>query len=597
MSIVAELTAQPADVLLTIGSTAVIASLTMPAVFNRPQASIASEPAGSDPMRELADAAVEGLVMCEDGLITDANASFANLVGIDREQLRNRTLLSVVAPEHQQTVAGVAATPCEIALVTGHGAAIPVEIVARELSADSTTRGGGSRRIYAVQDIRERKQAEARIRYLACHDPLTGLPNRLSLLEQLAERLDRAWTNDEQLAIFCLNLDRFKEINDVFGQSAGDAVLVEVTRRLQSASQAGDLVARLGGDEFAIVIDNCDPGRASSFAERMVTMLSGGFPVGDRKAGAGVSIGIAMFPSHGRTAEGLLGNADVALSRAKAQGGGSYCFYNSHMDSAMRERRALANDLAEAIAAGELELHLQPQAKVSSLAVTGFEALVRWRHRERGYVPPSEFVALAEENGLVHDLGMLVMRRACAEAARWPNPLDIAVNLSPLQFQQGDLPEQILSILVDSGLPPSRFELEITETVLITDFDRALLMLRRLKALGLRIAMDDFGTGWSSLASLQSFPFDKVKIDRTFIDKLGYHRQADVIVRAVLSLCRSLDIPVLAEGVETQEQLDFLRHEGCDELQGYLLSPPAPVGTFADLLATPGAGPSLIRVA
>src|SRR5262245_51130422 len=450
MSSVADLAGQYADLLPIAGSPAIIATLTMLPFFNHPGAPIAPAPAGSDAMRELADAAIEGLVVCEDGVIADVNASFATLLGIDREQLRNRTLLSLVGPDHQQPVACVAATPCEIELVTGHGAAIPVEIVARELSADNVGPGGGRRRIYAVQDIRERKQAEARIRYLACHDPLTGLPNRLTLLEQLAERLDRAWTNDEQLAIFCLNLDRFKEINDVFGQSAGDAVLVEVTRRMRSATQDGDLVARHGGDEFAIVIDNCDPGRASSFAERMVTMLSGGFLVGDRKAGAGVSIGIAMFPSHGRTAEGLLGNADVALSRAKAQGGGSYCFYNSHMDSAVRERRALANDLGDAIAAGELELHLQPQAKVSSLAVTGFEALVRWRHRERGYIPPSEFVALAEENGLVHDLGMLVMRRACAEAARWPNPLDIAVNLSPLQFQQGDLPEQILSILVES---------------------------------------------------------------------------------------------------------------------------------------------------
>lgn len=227
----------------------------------------------------------------------------------------------------------------------------------------------------------------------------------------------------------------------------------------------------------------------------------------------------------------------------------------------------------------------------------GFEILSRWRHPERGYVPPSQFIALAEENSLVHELGVAVLRRACAEAVRWRNPLEIAVNISPLQFQQGDLPEQILAILMETGLPASRLELEITETVLMTDFDRALSMLRRLKALGLRIAMDDFGTGWSSLSSLQAFPFDKVKIDRIFIDKIGRHKQADVIVRAILGLCRSLEIPVLAEGVETEEQLEFLRREGCDELQGYLLARPAPIATFAELVDADRPQPALIKVA
>src|SRR5262249_24814491 len=470
--------------------------------------------------------------------------------------------------------------------------AIPVEIAVRLLPGN-----GGLRRVYAVQDIRERKQTEARIRYLANHDPLTELPNRAALYEWLTKRLEHAWARDEQFAVFFLDLDRLKEVNDVFGHSAGDIVLIEATRRMRSAAGPDDLIARLGGDEFVIVTGDCDPGRASAFSERLIGLLSGDLPVGERKVTVGVSVGIAIFPSHGTTAESLLTNADVALYRAKAQGGGTYCFYNSQMDMVVRERRALTNDLTDALSSGALELHFQPLAKVSSLTFTGFEALVRWRHAERGYVPPSEFVALAEEHGLVHDLGLWVLRRACMEAAKWRNPLDIAVNFSPLQFQQGDLPEQILGILTESGLSPSRLELEITETVLMADFDRALSMLRRLKALGLRIAMDDFGTGWSSLSSLQAFSFDKLKIDRTFIDKIGRHKQAELIVRAVVSLCRSLEIPVLAEGVETEEQLEFLRREGCDDLEGYLLARPAPIETFAKVVEATDSQPSLITAA
>jgi diguanylate cyclase len=542
--------------------------------------------------RELADAAVEGLVMCEAGVIKDANASFLGLLGLDRERYSNQRLLSFVSPKHHESFNALSTAPREIELVTTDETRIPVEIAVRCLPGNR-----GLRRVYAVQDIRERKQAEARIRYLANHDPLTGLPNRAALYERLTERIEHAWARDQQFAVFFLDLDRLKEVNDVFGHSAGDLVLVEATRRMRSAAGTDDLIARLGGDEFVIVTGDCDPGRATAFSERLIGLLSGDLPVGERKATVGVSIGIAIFPSHGTTAESLLTNADVALYRAKAQSGGTYCFYNSQMDMMVRERRALTNDLADALASGALELHFQPLAKVSSLAFTGFEALVRWRHAERGYVPPSEFVALAEEHGLVHDLGLWVLRHACAEAAKWRNPLDIAVNVSPLQFQQGDLPEQILGILMESGLSPSRLELEITETVLMADFDRALSMLRRLKALGLRIAMDDFGTGWSSLSSLQAFSFDKLKIDRTFIDKIGRHKQADLIVRAVVRLCGSLEIPVLAEGVETEEQLEFLRREGCDDLQGYLLARPAPIEAFATVVEATDSPSDLIEVA
>jgi diguanylate cyclase len=541
-------------------------------------------------LRELADAAVEGLVICENGAISDANAGFLKLLALARTRARGAQLASFFSPDCRERLVTVSAEPQELELLTAEGVHIPVEVTVREI-ADA----GGQRRVYAIQDLRERKRAEAHIRYLAHHDPLTGLANRITLHEWLGQRLERAWADDEQFAVLCLDLDRFKEVNDVYGHAVGDAVLIEATRRMNAVLGPDDLVARLGGDEFVLVSSQCDPGRASTLAERLIELLSEDFVVGDQRASVGLSIGISMFPSHGRSAEQLLSNADVALYRSKAQGRGIYCFFNSEMDSLIRERRALAKDLAEAITHGALQLHFQPQGNVETLEVTGFESLARWDHPERGFIAPDQFIALAEENGLVNELGLWVLRQSCIEAARWRRPLDIAVNLSPLQFQQGDLPERILAILVETGLPASRLELEITETVLIKDLDRALAMLRRLKALGLRIAMDDFGTGWSSLSTLQAFPFDKLKIDRTFIEKVGRHHEADVIVRAVLGLGRSLDLPVLAEGVETEQQLEFLRREGCSELQGYLLGRPAPIANFEDL--TDGLAPAVGRVA
>jgi diguanylate cyclase (GGDEF)-like protein/PAS domain S-box-containing protein len=541
-------------------------------------------------LKELAEVAAEGLVVCQDGTIVEANTAFLGLLGLPREEAIGRPLASFVAPEHRQSLAERGLAQHDLALTAADGTRVAVSIVGRDID-------GATRQVFAVQDLRQHVAAEARIRFLSRHDPLTGLPNRVTLQEELAERLDGAWANDQQFAIFCVDLDRFKEVNDVFGHSVGDAVLVEMTRRIRGAVGEDDFVARLDGDEFTILSNQCDPARAGEFTERLLRLGADGVAVGERKMFVNMSIGIAVFPSHGTTAESLLNNADVALTRAKVEGGGNCCFYNSQMDLMVRERRTLANDLALALEAGDLDLHFQPLAKASTLTVRGFEALVRWRHPERGFVPPSEFVAVAEENGLVHQLGLFVLRRACSEAAKWRNPLDIAVNISPLQFQQGDLPEQILGILVETGLSPSRLELEITETVLIADFDRALSMLRRLKAVGLRVAMDDFGTGWSSLSSLQAFPFDKVKIDRIFIDKIGRHRQADVIVRAILGLCRSLEIPVVAEGVETEEQLEFLRRESCDEMQGYLLARPAPIETFAELVNGEGTSADLIKVA
>jgi diguanylate cyclase (GGDEF)-like protein/PAS domain S-box-containing protein len=535
-------------------------------------------------LRELVDAAVEGLVVCQNGAIKETNASFARLIGLPAAELRNRPLASVVTPECRQQFDQLGSQPAEVELSAADGTRLPVLITVRD-----DRDGAGSRRVYAIQDVRERKSDEARIRHLAHHDALTGALNRVLLHERLAARLEQAWANDEQFAVFTVDLDRFKEVNDIFGHASGDALLIEVTRRMRAALEADDIVARVGGDEFAIVSGNCDPNRAMQIAERLIEAIAQDVAIGEQRTSVDASIGIALFPSHGTSVEKLLSNADVALYRAKAQGRSAYCFFNSEMDTAIRDRRALAKDLSQALARGELEIHFQPQASVSSLAVTGFEALARGRHPERGFVPPAEFIPLAEETGLVQEIGLWVLRRACEEAARWRNPLSIAVNISTVQFQHTELPQHVLAILTETGLHPSRLELEITETVLIKDFDRALSMLRRLKSLGLRIAMDDFGTGWSSLSTLQAFPFDRLKIDRTFIHKIGRRREAEVIVRAVLGLGRSLDIPILAEAVETEEQLEFLRGEACDELQGYLLAAPAPIETFPDL--TDGSDP------
>ena len=528
---------------------------------------------------ELANAAAEGLVACENGTITGANTAFEKLLGASRAEVLHQPFVSFVSPRCQALFAALSTEPRELELVSLSGETITVEMVERQAASARTPR-----RIYAVQDVRNRSEAEAQIRFLADHDALTGIPSRTKLNAELAQALDAAWSNDEQLAVFALNLDRFKEVNDLLGQDIGDAVLKDTAARIIGSIGKGDFIARLGGDEFAVISRQCDPGRARALAEALIASVSHDIVDGSQATSLGLSVGIALFPSHGSTPEKLLSNANVALTHAKAQGGGVHSFFNSHMDTIHRERRALSRDLAQAIEKGELQLFYQPQAKVSSLSVTGFEALLRWQHQDRGFVPPDEFITLAEECGLITEIGLWVLRRACSDAAEWKNALDIAVNISPLQFQQGDLPERILSILMETGLPASRLELEITETVLIKDFDRALSMLRRLKALGLRIAMDDFGTGWSSLASLQAFPFDKLKIDRTFIDKIGDYKQADAIVRAVLGLGRNLGIPVLAEGVETEQQLEFLRDEGCEELQGYLLSRPAPISSFSELI-------------
>ncbi|WP_246668807.1 EAL domain-containing protein [Bradyrhizobium sp. UNPF46] len=434
-----------------------------------------------------------------------------------------------------------------------------------------------------IEDVTERITNEARISHLAHHDVLTDLPNRSAFNAALGERLERAQEAATSFAVLSLDLDRFKEVNDVFGHPVGDMLMRAAADRL-AAEADGAFVARIGGDEFMILMpDDISREDVLGLAERLVETIGTELEVDDYLPHVGLSIGIAFYPDDGVNAATLLANADSALYRAKREGRGRVRFFESEMDQELRDRRLLQHDLRQALELNQFLVYFQPQARVDG-EVIGFEALLRWNHPTRGFVPPDQFIPLAEENGLIVEIGEWVLREACREAASWPRPLQVAVNLSPVQFQAGDLERSIHQILLETGLTPTRLEVEITEGVLIGDFNRALNLLRRLKALGVRIAMDDFGTGYSSLSYLQSFPFDKIKIDRGFISNLEASPQSAEIVRAVLSLAHALHIPVIAEGVETEAQRAFLAREACEEMQGYLVGRPDLIERYLDLV-------------
>lgn len=435
------------------------------------------------------------------------------------------------------------------------------------------------------EDVTDRRETESRMAHMAYHDSLTDLPNRAAFLQALSQMIEACKDTAEEFAVLSLDLDRLKEINDVFGHEVGDKLLIEVSRRFETAVQGG-VVARLSGDEFGLIIDGVQPDAALELANRLLETMRDEIVIEGRSLRIGLTTGISIFPRNGSTAAELLANADAALFRAKAKSRGSVSVFAPEMDRQVRDRRALHQDLSTAIRNGELSLHYQPQArarhKIGSDHVLGFEALARWVHPVRGFVPPGDFIPLAEESGLIVEMGEWILREACREAAAWPKDLQISVNLSPAQFMHGDLVGLVHSILIETGLAPGRLELEITEGVLIEDFDRGLSLLRRLKALGVRIAMDDFGSGYSSLTYLQSFPFDKIKIDRAFVMNLGRNTQSAAIIRAMIGLGHGLNISIVAEGVETQEQLSFLADEACDQVQGYFLGKPAPIADYAE---------------
>lgn len=431
-----------------------------------------------------------------------------------------------------------------------------------------------------VIDADARSANILRLQHLALYDALTGLPNRTHYAEHLDARMIASKAAGTKLAIVGIDLNRFKEINDLRGHTAGDAALKIVAERLASILKDSEFVARVGGDEFGACKTFSTQTELNDFADRLERVLSEPVQVDDFRAGAGASIGVAIYPDDAQTRETLLVNADLAMYRAKADLTKSVCYYETKLDEAARERRSIALDLSRAIELGQLDLHYQVQTSVSTGETRGYEVLLRWHHPVRGLVPPVQFIPVAEETGSILSIGEWVLREACKRAVTWQTPYKIAVNLSPVQFAQAELPKLVHQILIETGLAPNRLELEITESAVIADKARALHILRQIRALGVTIALDDFGTGYSSLDTLRSFPFDKIKLDKLFMHEVERNPQSKAIVRAVLALGKSLDVPILAEGVETKDQLSILKHEGCDEAQGYLLGRPVPQGAL-----------------
>jgi diguanylate cyclase (GGDEF)-like protein len=441
----------------------------------------------------------------------------------------------------------------------------------------------GGRYVAVHEDITEAVRAEQRIRYLGSHDALTGLPNRILLLDRIGEALARA-RRGETFCLHYLDLDNFKSVNDLHGHAIGDLLLEQAVARLRECLRETDTLARLGGDEFVVLQADLEkPEQAGSLARRFVEAIAEPFDLDGRQAYVGVSVGVSVCPSDGEDVDTLLKNADMAMYRSKSEGRNTYRFFELAMDARIQERRLLELDLRRAVANGEFELYYQPQVDAQTEAVTGCEALLRWRHPTRGLVLPNDFIAVAEEIGVIVPLGAWVIQQACREAATWPRHIGVAVNLSSQQFKGLALVQTVVSALEASSLSPMRLELEITESVLLADNESTLATLNHLRSLGVRIAMDDFGTGYSSLGYLRSFPFDKIKIDRSFIKDMGERSDCSAIVQAVASLGAALGMATTAEGVETVEQLGQIRALGCTEVQGYFFGRPRPANELPAL--------------
>jgi diguanylate cyclase (GGDEF)-like protein/PAS domain S-box-containing protein len=529
-----------------------------------------------DRMRDLANASVEGLLVCDGEVIVSVNTSFAVLTGLSTANLVGAGLERCFPDQVARTklLSGSNQT-VETDLLHLDGSMTPVELILRQIVF-----AGRPHHVVAVRDLQARKDAEQHIYFLAHHDALTSLPNRSHFNARIDQEI-AALTPGKSLAVLCLDLDRFKEVNDLFGHTAGDKVLQAVASRVTAVLGERQMMARLGGDEFAILMPDANPAAASRLAETILEALraSGDAPETD----IATSIGIALCPDDAADRQSLLIHADTALYRAKTEGRNTYRFFEARMGAEVRERRMLEHDLRHAIMRDQLRLVYQPQKEIQSGKVVGFEALIRWKHPIRGEISPAVFIPIAEETGAILQIGDWVLKTACREAATWKQPLKIAVNVSAVQLYNAKFVQELHQMLLETGLPPGRLEIEITETALVRDFNRALTMLRQIKALGIRIAMDDFGTGYSSLSNLRAFPFDRIKIDGSFIKSVNSNGQAATIVRAVLGLGRGLGLPVLAEGVETDAELQFLQDELCDEVQGYLLGRPAAIGSFRNL--------------
>ena len=436
-------------------------------------------------------------------------------------------------------------------------------------------------------EIADREESQARSQYLAYHDSLTGLGNRLLFKEQLEEALTDDSVASHPLAVLFLDLDGFKAVNDTLGHSIGDLLLKSVATKLRDILPRTDRIARLGGDEFAILqISATQPGSSIALAEKIIEVVGQPNSIDGHDVTVGASVGIAVARPGDINTENFLKSADLAMYSAKSDGRGTYRMFDPEMDAIVQARRLLERDMRTALAQDGFRLFYQPLVNLQTKKVTAFEALMRWQHPERGMVPPSDFIPVAEEMGLIVQLGEWALRQACAEATEWPDGVCVSVNLSPLQFSKGNLVSSVMSALASAGLPASRLELEITESVLLEKSERNITILNQLRDLGVRISMDDFGTGYSSIGYLRSFPFDKIKIDQSFVRDLLVDEGSLAIVRAIAGLGVSFGMITTAEGVETEEQMRCLNLEGCIEVQGYLYSRPVPADEIAGVLAS-----------
>lgn len=539
----------------------------------------------------------EGILITDSAQrILRANPAFSRLTGYDEAEIRGKTpklLQSGHQPpdfylDMQGNLSENGQWQGEVLDRRRDGEIIPILL---SISAVKDASGKILHYVAIHTDISQIKQSEARLEYQARHDPLTGLSNRLMLHLRTEHALERARRENTLAALLMLDLDRFKDINDSFGHLMGDALLREVAERLTRRVRNADTVSRLGGDEFTVLLEHIDnPDEAAHVAQDLIAMLSEPFrlPNGSEVV-VGATVGIALFPAHGDSEQTLLQGADAALYQAKAEGRGHYRFFSDVLTLAARERIAMETNLRRALAQNELRVHFQPQVDIKSDEIVGAEALVRWMSPEDGLIPPARFIPVAEQTGLIEAIGRWVMLETCRQGQRWLAaglpPLTLAVNVSPRQIMHGDLIETVASILKETGFPAQRLELEMTESALIENQEHVLEVLGRLRRLGVRIAIDDFGTGYSSLAYLKRFPIDVLKVDKSFVDDIPRLSDDMEITATIIAMAHTLRLKVLAEGVETAAQLDFLKAHGCDFYQGYLKSRPLPAEEFAALLS------------
>jgi diguanylate cyclase (GGDEF)-like protein/PAS domain S-box-containing protein len=541
--------------------------------------------AEGDRFRTLADGALEGLVIHRDGVMVDANAAARRMFGLE-ENLSGQSIQGWFADpdqwDKQSWHAGAREEAAETLLRGPTGSSFPAEICRRRILLSD----GSEAELLAIRDLTARKESEARIAHLALHDTLTDLPNRRFFMEMAQKTMSLAQRSGHPFALLALDLDNFKDVNDMYGHAAGDQVLKITAQRINATLRAADFSARFGGDEFAILQSNASSAAQTiALGERLLEALGAPVRVQGAEVTVSVSVGIALFPDDGVSVGELLRNADTAMYRAKADGKATLRYFEQQMDAALVARRKLENGLRRAVTEGHLTIAYQPIVDSILRAPVAFEALVRWTDPEMGNVTPAEFIPVAEETGLIVPIGEFVLREACKQAVLWPEPLRVAVNLSAVQFRRKGLVEAVRRALDESGLSGNRLELEVTEGLLMENRAEALQVLNQLKALGVLISMDDFGTGYSSLSYLQSFPFDKIKIDRAFVSDLPNNAQNASIVRAVAAMGKSLQMRVVAEGVETSYQADLLESLDCDELQGYLIARPMACSEIKKFLA------------